>query len=170
MVFGAWQRVWTEGGLNDIAEAASSDTAGKPPLFFWCRGQHRKGSTGEALQARAKELLERKARTQPQADAPRIARHNRSDFQKPQADGSHLSTCQLRTEHGLSCSVTSGHIHTCILHQNNTDVLLPRVHSLSSLNSQSPALSRLRGLSTFVLLLILSRRRSRDFSAILRDI
>jgi len=61
-------------------KAASRDTAGYPPLFFWCRGQHRKGSTREAFQAGAKGLLERKARTQPQADSPRVASDNRSIF------------------------------------------------------------------------------------------
>jgi hypothetical protein len=47
-------------GLNHAAKAAWSDTAGKPPLFFWCRGQHLRGSVSEAAQAAVKELLESK--------------------------------------------------------------------------------------------------------------
>ena len=64
-VWSRWQSALSKSGLNDAAEAASGDTAGLPPLFFWCRGQHREASAREALQAGAKELLEGKARAQP---------------------------------------------------------------------------------------------------------
>jgi hypothetical protein len=31
---------FAKSGLKNAAKPALRDTAGKPPLFFWCRGQH----------------------------------------------------------------------------------------------------------------------------------
>ena len=72
------------------------DTAGKPPFFSGCRGQHLRGVlTVKNGQAAFKEISVSKGARKPNPDGSAVAGNDGTDFKELEPDGRHLCPRQF---------------------------------------------------------------------------